>query len=69
MRELMQRLIETGDRLCAEIAGLREEIAASRRRQSTRERTVRENRRVAVAAVKPSELDVERAKRMLRRLR
>jgi hypothetical protein len=69
MRELLLRIVAIGERLCFEIAGLREEIAASRRRQATRERTVQKNRRAAVAALEPSELDVERARRMLRRSR
>jgi hypothetical protein len=67
MRDLLLQLVAIGERLCFELAGLREEIAASRRRQTTRERTVQRNRKATVTALEPSELDVERARRMLRR--
>ena len=69
MRDLLLRLVALLERLSAEVAGLREEMAAARRRRSTRERTVHRNREIAVATIEPSELDVERAKRMLRRSR
>jgi hypothetical protein len=67
MRELLIRLVDSIERMRAETAMLREEMAAQRRRNSSRERTVARHRRGVIASVRPSELDVARAKQILRR--
>lgn len=67
MRELLARAIAELERLRLDVVLLREELRWQRRRDSTRERTIGRNRRIQVAAIKPNDLDVERAKRILRR--
>ncbi len=51
----------------ADIASLRDELRSRRKKILTRKKTLRQSRADRVARLQPSELDVERAKRLLRR--